>query len=376
MPAPYFPLHKAAKQRGLSVVELLISLVIGMAVIAGSIQVVVSSKRSFMDQDEVSFIQANARYALDLMGKDIRMAGYLGCATQKSVQTANSIEGDAGGYISLHGLRGYEGETDTSSFPADFKANVKTGTDGILIRRAAENGELDVSDHNAASAVIHIWDTHSYKEGSTLMIADASCRNVGLFQVTGPNGLPANHINHNTGSGAVKNCTKIIKGNFTCSDTPCGANECGGYGKATGKYGPGSKVMAFVAHAYYVGESTVMPGMPALRRQVFNANGAPGTSSEEIALGVEDMEILYGVDSNKDGNVDQLRKASEMDLNGNGTITDDEWDQAISVQISLVFRSQMPVLGTAENRTLAGTDYNDRYMRQVVNSTIRIRNRG
>lgn len=127
--------------------------------------------------------------------------------------------------------------------------------------------------------------------------------------------------------------------------------------------------MEFVAHAYYIGESTVMPGMPALRRQVFNANGAASTTSEEIALGVEDMEILYGVDSNNDGNVEQMRKASEI-------TSETEWGKVISVQISLVFRSQMPVLSVAEEKTLAGTDYNDRYMRQVINSTIRIRNRG
>lgn len=361
-------------QRGLSVVELLISLVIGMAVIAGSIQVVVSSKRNFMDQDEVTFIQTNARFAMDLLGKDIRMAGYLGCATQNSVQTANSIDDDAGGYISLHGLKGFEGEINTDSFPADFRANVKAGTDGILIRRAADSGELDVSNHVPAAATVHLWDNHSYEQGSTLMIADASCRNVGIFQVSGPNGLPANHLNHNTGSG-TKNCTKIIKGNFVCN-SDCKAVSCGGYGTATGGYGPGSKVMEFVAHAYYIGESDVMPGMPALRRQVFNAKGAPSTSSEEIALGVEDMEILYGVDSNGDGEVDQLRKASEMDLNGNGTISDEEWDMVISTKIGLVFRSQMPVLPAAEKKTLAGTEYNDRHMRQVVNSAIRIRNRG
>lgn len=376
MPVPQFPLNKAATQRGLSVVELLISLVIGMAVIAGSIQVVVSSKRSFMDQDEVTFIQANARYALDLMGKDIRMAGYLGCATRNSVQMANSINPTGSHFVSLHGLRGYEGEVDANSFPDDFKANVKSGTDSILIRRASETGELDVKGHNPTAAVVDIFGTHTYQDGSTLMIADASCRNVGLFQTTG---FSSNKINHNTGTGFPGNCTKIIKGEFTCDDCkddPNKAVECAGYGKATGQYGPGSKVMQFVAHAYFVGESSVMPGMSALRRQVFNANGAPSTNSEEIALGVEDMEILYGVDSNKDGNVDQLRKASEMDLNGDGTISDAEWDQAISVQISLVFRSQMPVLGVAENKTLAGSTYNDRYMRQVVNSTIRIRNRG
>lgn len=365
--------RKLTAQRGLSVVELLISLVIGMAVIAGSIQVVVSSKKSFVDQDEVTFIQTNARYALDMMGKDIRMAGYLGCAAQNTVQMANSIDNNANGYVSLHGLQGFEGEVNTSGFPSDFKDIATSGTDAILIRRASDT-EMDVERHVGTAATIHLWDEHSYKKGSTLLIADASCRNVGLFEVTGPVGLPANHIVHNKGNG-TDNCTKVIKGNFVCSAT-CTANKCGGYTAAAGSYGPGSKIMEFVAHAYYIGESTVMPGMPALRRQVFNANGPASTSSEEIALGVEDMEILYGIDSNKDGNVDQQRKASEMDLNGNGTISEDEWDQAISVQVSLVFRSQMPVLSANEAKTLAGKDYNDRYMRQVVNSTFRVRNRG
>lgn len=362
-------------QRGLSVVELLISLVIGMAVIAGSIQVVVSSKRSFMDQDEVTFIQTNARFAMDILGKDIRMAGYLGCATQKSVQLANSIDNDGDGYVSLHGLQGFEGEASVAAFPADFKAVATLGTDAILIRRASDT-ELDVKNHNGHSAVIDLWDDHNYKKGSTLMIADASCRNIGLFEVSGPSGLPAHNIVHNKGAGAGSgNCTKVIKGNFVCLPT-CTATKCGGYEAAAGSYGPGSKVMEFVAHAYYIGESDVSPGMPALRRQVFVANGPASTTSEEVALGVEDMEILYAVDSNGDGDVDQMRKASEMDLNGNGTISNDEWDQAISVKISLVFRSQMPVLPVAEKKTLAGTEYNDRFMRQVVNSTIRIRNRG
>lgn len=362
------------RQSGLSVVELLVSLVISMAVVAGSVQVVVTSKKNFLDQDEVTFIQTNARFALDLMAKDIRMAGYLGCATQESVQIANSINDDAGGYISMHGLRGFEGETSTATFPADIAANAAVGTDAILIRRASESGEMDVSKHNAASAVIHVWENHSYTPGSTLVIADASCRNVGIFQVSGPNSVPANHINHNTGSG-TKNCTKIVKGKFVC-DSSCKAVSCGGYGTATGEYGPGSKVMEFVSRVYYIGESTVMPGMPALKRSVLNVQGLPSTSSEELALGVEDMEILYGIDSDDNGDVDQLRSAANMDLNGDGTITNEEWDQVLNVKISLVFRSRNPVLPTTETRTLAGKDYQDRYMRQVVNSTVKIRNRG
>lgn len=363
-----------ARQTGISIIELLISLVISIAIVAGSVQVVVTSKRNFLDQDEVTFIQTNARYALDLLAKDIRMAGFTGCATQTSMQVANSIDDDSNGYVSLHGLQGFEGETNTDGFPSDFKDIATAGTDAILIRRASDSGEFDVKSHNPTSAEIKLWQDHKIEKGTTLVIADASCRNVGLFQVSGPVGLPADHIVHNTGSG-TNNCTKIIKGNFKCLPS-CKATECDGYDKSTGEYGPGSKVMQFISRGYFVGESDVMPGMPALKRQAFNDNGAPSTATEELAVGVEDFEILYGVDSSGDGSVDQYRKASQMDVNSDTVIDDEDWDQVLTVKISLVFRSQNQVLSSAQAKTLAGTDYNDRYMRQVVNSTVRIRNRG
>lgn len=360
-------------QAGFSVVELLVSLVISMAVIAGAIQIVASSKRSFLDQDEVTFIQNNARYALDLLSRDIRMAGYMGCSGQGSAQVANSIDDDAGGFVSMHGLQGFDGSA-VNTFPAAYRNDATAGTDSIMVRRASGEGELDVNSHNPAAATIHLWGPHKYAVGSTLVIADASCRNVGLFQVSGPNNQPANHIVHNTGN-ATRNCTKIIKGDFVCEPT-CRAVSCGGFGVATGGYGAGSKVMSFVSHAYYVGESSVIPGMPALKRRAFTANGPAGTRSEEIALGVEDMQLLYGVDTTGNGSVDQFRTAAQMDLNGDGTVSHQEWDQVLSVKISLVFRSQQPVMPQAQQKTLAGKEYNDRFLRQVVNSTVRVRNRG
>jgi Type IV Pilus-assembly protein W len=88
------------------------------------------------------------------------------------------------------------------------------------------------------------------------------------------------------------------------------------------------------------------------------------------------MEILYGVDTDNNGDVDQFRSAANMDLDSNGTTTEAEWDKALNVKISLVFRSQNIVLSTNEKHTFAGKEYNDKYMRQLVNSTFRIRNRG
>lgn len=362
------------RQSGLSIVELMVSLVISMAVMAGAMQVVVSSKKSFIDQDEISFIQTNSRFAMDLLGKDIRMAGYMGCASHRSVQTANSIDDSVGGYLSMHGLEGFDGELNVDDFPADIRDEAIVGTDAIMIRRAGGDNELDVESHNPASATIHLFGDHEYDPGSVLIIADASCRNVGLFQVSGPNSVPANHIVHNTGS-VTSNCTKIIKGNFTCNAS-CGPVSCSGFGTATGEYGPGSKVMEFYSVTYYIAESDVIPGMRSLKRSTLNVDGLPVTTAEELAIGVEDMEILYGVDSSGDGNVDQFRKASEMDLDGDTFITDDEWDQVLTVKLALVFRSKDQVMEVATKKTMAGEDYEDKYLRQVINSTVKIRNRG
>lgn len=366
--------RSGSRQAGLSIVELMVSLVISAAVIAGSVQVMVSSKRNYLDQDEIGFIQNNIRYAMDLIARDVRMAGYLGCAARGTVEIANSIDDDANGFISTHGLQGFDGDTSTAGFPVDFRADATVGTDSFLIRRASDTTELDVDSHNANAATIKLWDEHSYAQGTTLMIADASCRSVGLFQVSGPNGLPSNNLNHNTGNN-TKNCTKIIKGNFIC-DPGCNPTSCGGASAASGSYGPGSKVMEFISHAYYIGESDVIPGMSALKRQALKVNGSPATIMEEVALGVVDMQVLYGTDINGNGAVDIFRTAAQMDIDSNGVINYLDWEKVMSLKIELVFQSQAPVLPESRSVTLAGKTYNDRFMRQLVNTTIKIRNRG
>ncbi len=361
-------------QRGLSLIELMISLVISAAVIAGSVQVLVSSKRNYLDQDEVVFIQNNIRYALDLIGRDVRMAGYMGCASGDGVEVANAIVDSANGFISTHGIRGFESKTNKTTFPIDYRAAAKTGSDSFMIRRANDENHLNLKVHKPYAAILELWETHSYPAGTTLMITDAACRSVGLFQVSGPGTLPHQNLNHALG-GATKNCTQVIKGNFAC-DASCTALTCGGHNAVSSGYAPGSKVMEYISHAYYVGDSEVIPGMPALKRQVLVVGSTPATVSQEIALGVIDMQLLYGVDADGDGSAEMFRAADNMDADGNGVTNDIDWGLVSSVSISLVFRSQNPVLPQNKAETIVGKSYNDKYLRQVVTTTIKIRNRG
>ena len=66
----------ACRQRGLTLIELMISVTIGLVFIFGAVTFLVSGHQSFRAQNSGSRIQENARFALDILKEHVRMAGY------------------------------------------------------------------------------------------------------------------------------------------------------------------------------------------------------------------------------------------------------------------------------------------------------------
>jgi type IV pilus assembly protein PilW len=66
------PLH----QQGLSLIELMIALVIGLLIIAGVGEVFLSGRASYNLQQRLGDLQENGRFALHFLQQDIRKAGY------------------------------------------------------------------------------------------------------------------------------------------------------------------------------------------------------------------------------------------------------------------------------------------------------------
>ena len=64
-------------QQGLSLLELLIAMVIGLFLLAGITSSYLQSKKSSIQRDEYSILQGNGRIALDIMSKTIAHAGYV-----------------------------------------------------------------------------------------------------------------------------------------------------------------------------------------------------------------------------------------------------------------------------------------------------------
>lgn len=65
--------------RGLSLIELMVSLVIGLVIVLGVTQIFISAKNTYISQNASAAMQEDARYALSRMVQEIRMVGMFGC---------------------------------------------------------------------------------------------------------------------------------------------------------------------------------------------------------------------------------------------------------------------------------------------------------
>ena len=70
---------KSKKSKGLTLMELMIAMVIGLMLLGGALSMFVNNKRVYRQVNEVGRLQENARFALEMMTRDIRMAGFYGC---------------------------------------------------------------------------------------------------------------------------------------------------------------------------------------------------------------------------------------------------------------------------------------------------------
>ena len=77
--------HINSLQRGFTLIELMIAMLIGVFLMGGVIQIFLSAKQAYRLQENLSRLQENGRFAMDFITKDVRMAGFAGCASKISV---------------------------------------------------------------------------------------------------------------------------------------------------------------------------------------------------------------------------------------------------------------------------------------------------
>ena len=310
-------------ERGLTLVEVMIALVIGLVLTLGAAQIFISSNKGFRANDAVARIQENGRYALGFLTRDIRAAAFWGCAQEVEMNsTLNS-----GGGVNFNGppLIGADAAGPDNS-------------DTVTLRAATQNNRLQLQNTMPTTAAALIVNAHSGVEiGDILIVTD--CEAADVFQVTNTKNTSSSIV-HNSGD------TGVSPGNYTQ--------------QLSRRYDTSATVYTAEEKTYSLGADA--NGNRALQRTV---NGA---ATESLVSGVQDMQITYGEDFDNDETADAYLGADQ--------VTD--WGQVLSVRIELLMRSRDDnIVDAAQQYTYAGstTTAGDRRMYQVYSRTIGVRNR-
>jgi type IV pilus assembly protein PilW len=358
------PSKLTVRQKGFSLVELMIALVLSSILLVGLFQIFNSNRQAFSLQDGMARVQESGRISMEFLSRQLRVAGYMGCATGGfSSNFTNHVDGTKytdGEFQSA--LNAFDGDNGISGFDnitaanivgttlADIGLSVGTGagqiiagSDAVVMQgvRACPGGKVVVGGTGTAQ----------------LKIADASA--CGLQQndiviVSNCNTAEAFGITNNPISGGNK-------------DTLTHGSNVNVNNKLTGTYDDDSYIFKPSFTAFYIGNGA--SGEPALYMKSLEYSGlATAFGAFEISEGVEDMQLVYGEDTNGDGTANRYVDATNVG----------DFNDVISVRSCLLARSQDRANSESQTyRDCNGNDIaaGDNRMRFAYNTTNAIRNR-
>ncbi len=339
------------RQRGLSLVELMVGITLGLMLMVGLGYLYAGGRQTFRVQDNLARVQENGRYAIEAIGRDLRAVGYMGCGSLELLMPQALATG-APAFSAATAVRGAESAWDTScgTAPAGQLAN----TDSICIHKTDSSGEfLSTAMSSPTSDVAIAGNSDAFKAADVFLIAD--CTRADMFRASSDGTTSVGH--------GDAGCTDASP---SASYNPC--NNTSALGKA---YGTDAMVMPFASAAYFLRNNPA--GNPALYRRPWN--GGNWGNVEEVVENVEDMQIVYGEDTDNDNNVDQYRTATNVA----------NWAQVLAVRVSLLLRSPDNGVANQAQTYVWDTDNDgvlnnsvtagDRRLHYVYTSTIGLRNR-
>jgi len=354
-------LKPRAKQQGITLVELMIAMVIGLILTAGVSQIFISTQQTHRITEEQSRLQENARFALGFITKDVREAGYTGCRAIEEMNVQTVAKAPVPNYTENNTINGNEATSATVWTPAlaaSINGTVIGGTDTITIQKGTSCGATLTGSLASSNANIQVSSPNSCNlaAGDTMMISD--CQDAHIFKATTVSTGTPQTITHaastNTGT------------HFCINQTGIGTGSCGtGNAKL---YGADSELLSFTSLTYYIRQGA------GGRNALWVYDNTKATSAQnplELIEGVEDMQVTYGVDTSGDDIVDAYQTANTVNTAAN-------WINVISAEISLLVETQDDNL-TTDNLTYtyngATVTSADNRLRRVFTTVVGIRNR-
>ena len=313
------------KQTGLTLVELMVALAIGSFLMIGAVQIYNQSRQAFVVNESIARVQETAQFAMDTIEADLRMASNWGRTSR-----ALAIEG-----------RSLVGDPNPNGLPEPADCG-----DGWALDVA-----MTVDGENNGYSLLCPADSGARLDSDVLTVRRASVAPV----------APQ--------AGRLQIQTTRIQGQIFADGTI----------PATFSPADSSTHNLFVNSYYVDNDSPLIPGVPTLRRQTLTMEaGAQVIDDIEVAPGVENLQVQFGIDVDEDNTVDMYVNPGDEIYNPNagGYLPG---ARVMTARIWLVVRGVTPEVGIQQVRGFDPGDVDlgtpgDEYRRMQVSKTILLRN--
>ena len=363
-------LYNSSRQHGLSLVELMVAITIGLVLTAAMGTLIVNTSASHAELAKLNRQIENGRYAYETVADDLRHAGNYGmynptkqavdsppdACTTDAATLLNSLPYAVQG-ISNYAASGAASDLRTNLYSCLPSSAIVAGTDVLALRRAS----TESSTVSIAGAV------------SPALLANQHYLQVGLKS--------------DTSIGAVLGTATsgTVLTTFTMKKKDAGTGTSSG-NPAT--YNTPADLRLFVVHIYFVSpcseevlDCTGKAQLPTLKRLELGSGPAMGNVMS-IAEGIEQFQVDYGVDVDGTGSVGnfyQCISASGMPVTYE---TGCKWQDVVAARISILARNSERSSGYTDDRTYnlglwgVTTATSDNYKRHVFSGVVKVNNVG
>jgi type IV pilus assembly protein PilW len=334
-------------ERGFSLIELMLAMLIGTIIIGGVLSLFVSTRDTQRTSEDQLQLSGDARFAIETIAYDLRHTGYWG-----DIDVNNAIVCRLGDPTCQAGdqLPVATGDCSNGWYADTANPIIATYDVSTFVTTCTSNGYMAGTDVLG----LHLVDTNTVADD--LLAADI----VYMRSNTQAGGLFVGNTIPTTGS-----YEGLYDWAFDVSASQQTFNR------------------ALKAHVYYVSTYTDVPGdnMPSLRRTELKVG--PVMDDQVLLSGVEDFHVQFGVDiwpagqTRADEFANTYVNADNIPLDASGNIM---WSRVRTVKIWLLMRAERQDrdnITSAQTFTLGNNlpdTYNDGFRRFLVSSVVKLRN--
>lgn len=410
MQTQFSPVYSArswnyARQKGMSIVEVMIALTIGTILTVGVVQLFVANSETYKLLVGQSRMQESARFGLEFISRTVRMAGYKGCYSvngrvNTTIDPPTNVPFE---YNITKSIEAYDWTADdswtpdftTDGFPytntvtsvdksfapgngvhytpsnANPDKSLGQGSDILVIRHLSEN-QLDMTDMLTSSdnVVVSVPADEGLDFGCVgcvvagvipartwddlLLIYD--CEKSTIFRVTHiANDSPA------AGKATISHDT---------SDADATQNLVAQLAEFNTFEGLDAGIAAIVTNIFYIAPGAGKNNQDKYPMSLWKKTGT--SKPVELVEGVEDLQVEFGVDTDNDDVPNQyLRPGGAFDAADIVTVR----VQITTNSVDDVNSTSKPTHGCTRQHCITGEEY-DGLMRRTFSQTLQIRNKG